>query len=185
MSKFNPSSLFTGVKAGAMNSYAILSNLYSDGLTKKNLTKALSDTNLLTSQYGTTFASYLSQNFGTYDKNSDGVLSADEVQKLMTQISAKGLTRDQVTSLGSMAGISADSQAMILEHFSEMDTNSDGYVSSGEAQAYVLQSKLQNQKIQDENKSIAHTSLFYGEDNAEDKMRSSLLSYKWMQDDSN
>ena len=183
MSKFNATSLFTGVKAGAMNSYAILSNLYSDGLTRKNLSKALSDKNVLTSQYGTTFASYLSQNFANYDKNNDGILSATEVEKLMTQISTKGLTRDQVTSLGGMAGISSDAQATIMEHFSEMDTNADGYVSSGEAQAYVLQSKLQNQKIKDENKAIAHTSLFYGDDDGEDKMRSSLLSYKWMQDD--
>lgn len=183
MSKFNASSLFAGVNAGVTNSYAILSNLYSDGLTQKNLTKALSNTNLLTSQYGTTFASYLSNNFATLDKNKDGTLSAKEVDKLMTQISNKGLTRDQVTSLGGMAGVSSDAQGMILQHFDEMDTNGDGYVSSGEAQAYILQSKLENQKIKDENRAIAHTSLFYGEDNAEDKMRSSLLSYKWMQDD--
>ena len=40
MSKLSGSSLFTGVNAGVANSYAILSNLYSDGLTQKNLTKS-------------------------------------------------------------------------------------------------------------------------------------------------
>ena len=40
MSKLSGSSLFTGVNAGVANSYAILSNLYSDGSTQKNLTKS-------------------------------------------------------------------------------------------------------------------------------------------------
>ena len=84
MSKLSGSSLFTAVNAGVSNSYAILSNLYSDGLTQTNLSKALSNNNLLTSQYGTTFASYLTQNFSSLDKNSDGTLSADEVQKYFT-----------------------------------------------------------------------------------------------------
>ena len=61
MSKLSGSSLFTGVNAGVANSYAILSNLYSDGLTQKNLTKSLSNNSVLTSQYGTTFASYIAQ----------------------------------------------------------------------------------------------------------------------------
>ena len=69
MTNFSASSLFAGVNAGVMNSYAVLSNLYKDGLTQKNLSQAMTNTNLLTSSYGTTFASYLSQNFGRLDKN--------------------------------------------------------------------------------------------------------------------
>ena len=41
MAKLNGSSLFAGINAGVTNSYAILSNLYSDGLTQKNLSKAI------------------------------------------------------------------------------------------------------------------------------------------------
>lgn len=182
MSTFSASSLFAGVNAGITNSYAILSNMYSDGLTQKNLTKAMSNTSLLTSTYGTTFASYLSQNFGTLDKNNDGTLSASEVQTLMTQMSSRGLTRAQITSLGGMSGVSADTQATIIDHFNDIDTNHDGYVNSSEVQAYILQSKLENQKLKDQQKMINRTSLFYGDDNADDTA-SSLLSYKWIQDD--
>jgi Ca2+-binding EF-hand superfamily protein len=183
MSTFSASSLFTGVSAGVTNSYAILSNLYTDGLTQKNLSKALTNTSVLTSSYGSTFASYLSQNFSSLDTNNDGTLSASEVQSLMTQISNKGLTRSQVSSLGSMSGVSASTQATILDHFSDMDTNNDGYVSSSEVQSYILQSKLENQKIKDRNNMINRTSLFYGDDDADTDSTSSLLSYKWIQDD--
>ena len=162
MSTFSASSLFAGINAGVTNSYAILSNMYSGGLTQKNL----------------------SQNFGTLDKNNDGTLSTNEVQKLMTQMSTRGLTRDQVTSLGGMSGISADTQATIIDHFNDIDSNHDGYVSSAEVQGYILQSKLKNQKVKDQQKMINRTSLFYGDDNASDSA-SSLLSYKWIQDDTN
>lgn len=183
MATFSASSLFAGVNAGITNSYAILSNMYSDGLTQKNLSKAMTNTTLLTSTYGTTFASYLSQNFGTLDKNNDGTLSADEVQTLMTQMSTRGLTRDQVTTLGGMSGVSASTQATIIDHFNDIDTNHDGYVNSSEVQNYILQSKLENQKIKDTNKRISNTSLFYGNENSDSDSTSSLLSYKWIQDD--
>lgn len=182
MAKLNGSSLFAGINAGVTNSYAILSNLYSDGLTQKNLSQAMSNQNVLTNQYGTTFASYLSQNFSSLDKNSDGTLSTDEVQNLMSQIASQGLTRDQVQSLGGMSGISASTQATVLEHFDEIDTNHDGYVSTGEIQGYTLQSKLENRKNKDRNKMINNLSMFYGNENADDKT-SSLLSYKWLQDE--
>lgn len=181
MTNFSGSSLFAGVNAGVANSYAILSNLYSDGLTQSNLTNALSNTNLITSQYGTTFASYLNKNFASLDKNSDGTLGAEEVQKLMNTMSTQGLTRDQINSLGGMSGISASTQATILDHFNEIDTNHDGYVSSGEVQGYILQSKIENRKIDDMQKMINKTSMFYGDDNASDT-GSSLLSYKWLQE---
>ncbi len=182
MANFSASSLFAGVNAGVRNSYAVLSNMYSDGLTQKNLSKAMTNTTLLQSPYGTTFASYLSQNFGTLDKDGNGKLSGKEVDKLMTQMTNKGLSRDQITSLGGMSGISANTQSMIMDHFNDIDTNHDGYVNSAEVQAYVLQSKLENKKQEDNQKMINRTSLFYGDDKA-DSTYTSLISYKWLQDD--
>ncbi len=184
MANFSASSLFAGVNAGVQNSYAILSNLYSGGLTQKNLSQAMTNTSLLASPYGTTFASYLSQNFATLDKNGNGKLSQKEVNKLMTQISNRGLTRDQVSSLGGMSGMSANAQATVLDHFTDIDTNHDGYVSSAEVQAYILQSKIENKKQKDTNHMINKTSLFYGDENKDDDS-TSLLSYKWIQDDNN
>ena len=183
MANLSASSLFAGVNSGITNSYAVLSHMYSGGLTQKNLAKAMTNTNLLQTSYGTTFAQYLSQNFGTLDKNGDGTLSTKEVNKLLNQVSSKGLTREQVSSLGGMSGISANAQATVLDHFNEIDTNHDGYVSSGEVQAYILQSKIENKKENDRTKMINRTSLFYANENASDES-TSLLSYKWLQDES-
>ena len=182
MANFSATSLFAGVNAGVRNSYAVLSNMYSDGLTQKNLTKALTNTTLLQSPYGTTFASYLSQNFGTLDKDGNGKLSSKEVDKLMNQMTNKGLSRDQISSLGAMSGMSASTQSTVLDHFNEIDTNHDGYVNSAEVQAYILQSKIENRKLEDTQKMINKTSLFYGDDKA-DNTYTSLVSYKWLQED--
>ena len=158
----NGTSLITGIQAGMSNSYAILSNLYKDGLNQNNLVEAMGNSTLLTSTggMGATFASYLSQNFGTLDKNGDGTLSTNEVQTLMTQIANQGLTRQQITQLGGMSGISADMQGTILDHFSEIDTNHDGKVTAGEIQAYNLTSKMAKRKVEDENTMIKNTSIF-------------------------
>lgn len=179
----NGTSLITGIQAGMSNSYSILANLYKDGLTQTNLVEALGNTTLLTSTggVGATFASYLSQNFGTLDKNADGTLSSAEVQKLMTQVANQGLTRQQITQLGGMSGISADMQGTILDHFTEIDTNHDGKVTAGEIQGYNLTSKMAKRKVEDENKMIKNTSIFYGDEDKE--FSSSLLSYKWLNDD--
>ena len=69
----------------------------------------------------------------------------------------------------------------MLDTINEIDTNHDGYVSSGEVQGYILQSKIENRKIDDMQKMINKTSMFYGDDNASDT-GSSLLSYKWLQE---
>lgn len=182
-SYLNGKSLITGIQAGMSNSYAILANLYKDGITQSNLVEAMGNSTLLTSTggRGATFASYLSQNFGNLDKNNDGTLSTSEVQTLMTQIANQGLTRQQITQLGGMSGISADMQGTILDHFSEIDTNHDGKVTSGEIQAYNLTSKMAKRKVDDENKMIKNTSIFYGDEDKE--FSSSLLSYKWLNED--
>jgi len=184
MSKYlNGTSLLTGIQAGMSNSYSMLSGLYKDGLTQTNLVEAMGNSQLITSTggVGSTFASYLNQNFGTLDKNSDGTLSANEVQNLMTQIANQGLTRAQITQLGSMSGISADMQGTILDHFTEIDTNKDGKVTAGEIQAYNLTSKMEKRKVEDENRMIKNSSIFYGDEDKE--FSSSLLSYKWLNED--
>lgn len=184
-SYLNGTSLLTGIQAGMSNSYAIISNLYKDGVTQQNLVSAMGNTNLLmsTGGMGATFASYLSQNFGTIDKNADGVIGSDEIQTIMGQMSTQGLTRQQIMQLGSMSGISTDMQGTILDHFTEIDTNHDGKVSAGEIQAYNLTSKMEQRKVDDENTMIKNTSIFYGDEDKE--FSSSLLSYKWLKDDNN
>ncbi len=179
-SYLNGRSLITGIQTGMQSSFAILSGLYKDGITQQNLVESMGNSDFLraTGTMGTTFASYLSQNFGTLDKNSDGIIGADEMQQQLSLMSSQGLTRQQITQLGAMSGISADMQSEILNHFTEIDTNHDGKVSSGEIQAYNLTSKKEQRRVEDENNMIKNTSIFYGDEDKE--FSSSLLSYKWI-----
>ena len=83
--RLDGSSLFSGINAGLANSFALLSSQYSDGLTLENLNKALTNTNVTNTTYGSTFASYLTTNFNSVDKNADGTISADEIQMLRSE----------------------------------------------------------------------------------------------------
>ena len=44
--RLNGQSLFTGINAGLTNSFTLLSNQYTDGLTLENLQKSLTNTNI-------------------------------------------------------------------------------------------------------------------------------------------
>ena len=81
--RLDGTSMFTGINSGLTNIFAQLSGQYSDGITLENLNKALTNTNITNTTYGSTFASYLTTNFNSIDKDRDGVISASEVQNRM------------------------------------------------------------------------------------------------------
>ena len=103
--RLDGSSLFSGINSGLTNSFSLLSSQYTDGLTLENINKALTNTNVTNTLYGSTFASYLSSNFNSIDKNGDGQISADEIQTLMNNMATQGLTREQIMSLGASSGL--------------------------------------------------------------------------------
>lgn len=178
--RLDGTSMFTGINSGLTNAFAQLSSQYSDGVTLENLNKALTNSNYLNnSAYNSTFASYLTNNFNNIDSNKDGTLSADEVQKLMSQMATQGLTREQIISLAGSSGISSSLQETVLNHFDQIDKNHDGKVSNQEMQAYGVESDLQKQKTADRNRLVSNMSLFYDVDSVSD---SSLLDYRYLED---
>ncbi len=181
--RLNGSSLFTGINAGISNSFSILSSQYTEGITRENLNKALTNTNVTNTAYGATFASYLTNNFNSVDVNHDGKISADEVQKLMNNIATQGLTRDQIISLGAANGMTNSLQETVLAHFDDIDTNHDGKVTSQEISQYGVNSKLEKQKTADKNRIVNNMSIFYGSDNS-DKYEGSLLDYRYLDNES-
>lgn len=161
MSKYlSGTSIYTAVNSGLANSYNMLSGLYSDGVTLENLTAAMNNSSVLQSSYGATFASYMINNFASIDKDNDGILSADDVQAYMNNISSQGLTQEQISTLGSTMGIPQSLQETVLAHFDEIDFNKDGKVTNAEIQAYSIQSDLDKQKIDDINRTVNRMSLF-------------------------
>ena len=175
------SSLFSGINAGLTNSFSLLSSQYSDGLTLENLNAALTNTNVTNTSYGSTFASYLTTNFNSVDKNGDGTISADEIQTLMNNMATQGLTREQIMSLGASSGMSSSLQETVLSHFDDIDANHDGKVTNAEINAYGVNSDIEKQKIEDRNRIVNNMSMFYGDDLTE--YEGSIMDYRYLDDD--
>lgn len=179
--RLDGSSLFSGINAGLTNSFSLLSSQYSDGLTLENLNAALTNTNITNTSYGATFASYLTNNFNSVDKNGDGKISADEIQTLMNNMATQGLTREQIMSLGASSGMSSSLQETVLSHFDDIDANHDGKVTNAEINAYGVNSDIEKQKIEDRNRIVNNMSMFYGDDLTE--YEGSMLDYRYLDDD--
>ena len=179
--RLDGSSLFSGINAGLTNSFALLSSQYEDGLTLENLNKSLTNTNITNTAYGSTFASYLTNNFNSIDSNSDGTISADEIQRLMSNMATQGLTREQIMSLGASSGMSTSLQETVLSHFDDIDTNKDGKVTNQEINAYGVNSEIEKQKIEDRNRIIKNILLFYSNDINE--YEESMMDYRYLDDE--
>ena len=181
--RLDGTSMFTGINSGLTNAFTQLTGQYGDGITLENLNKALTNSNFLTnSTTNASFASYMTNNFATIDSDSDGKISANEIQNLMSQMATQGLTREQIVSLAGSSGLSTSLQETVLKHFDEIDKNKDGKVTNQEIQAYGIDSDLAKQKTADANRLVTNMSLFH---DAGDISDTSLLDYKYLDDDNN
>ena len=177
--RLDGTSMITGINSGFTNSFAQLSGQYSDGLTLENLSKALTNTNITNTPNGATFASYMTNNFNSIDTDKDGVISASEIQNLMSRMATQGLTREQIMALAGSSGLTS-LQETVLSHFDDIDKNHDGKITNQEIQAYGVESDFEKQKIADRNNMINNMSLFYGSDT---KYEGSMLDYRYLEDD--
>jgi Ca2+-binding EF-hand superfamily protein len=163
------------------NAFAQLTGQYSDGVTIENLNKALTNSNYINnSGVNATFASYMTNNFSAIDSDSDGKISANEIQNLMSQMATQGLTREQIMALAGSSGMSTSLQETVLNHFDQIDKNKDGKVTNQEIQAFGVESDLEKQKTADRNRIVSNMSMFYDVDTVSD---SSLLDYRYLSDD--
>jgi hypothetical protein len=181
--RLDGTSMFTGINAGLTNAFSQLSGQYSDGVTVENLNKALTNSNFINGSFANgTFASYLTSNFSAIDSDANGSISASEIQDLMSNIATQGLTREQIMTLGTSAGMSSSLQETVLNHFNEIDKNKDGKVTNQEIQAFGVESDLEKQKLADRNRLVSGMSMFYDIDKPSD---SSLLDYRYLDNDNN
>ncbi len=173
------SSIISSISSNLTNTYSYLASLYpEDGVTYKNITAARNDSsNYLT--LNQSFASYLQSNFSTFDKDGDGVISADEMNSVTNTIASSGVSRAELTQLAASGAYSSDMVSKILDNFDEIDTNHDGRVTSAEISAYTYSCNKQ-EKLDEENyKKATGTSIFYSDDSSTDVSSYSILSYKY------
>lgn len=176
-------SLFSGVTAGLLNTYSVLSQSSTTGVTLSTISSAMSNSNYA-NLLNPTFASYISTNFSSLDADRDGVLSSAELSNLTNSISQSGLTAAQLSQLGPACGISGQTLEQVLQHFAEIDKNGDGKVTAAEIESYKLEANLEKEKTKYRNKMAADQSIFYGDENIDSNDASSLLSYKYWNDGS-
>lgn len=173
------SSIISNISSGLNNTYAYLSSLYpKDGVTYENITAARNDTtNYLT--LNQSFASYMQNNFASFDKDGDGVISAKEMNNLTNTISTAGVSRNELSQLAASGAYSSDMVNKILENFDQMDTNHDGRVTSAEISSFSYSCNKQ-EKIDEENyKKATDMSVFYGDENSSEPSSYSILSYRY------
>lgn len=185
MANYNSNSLFSGIYAGLTNTYSYLASQYPNGLTLDNIVEARSDSSK-TQYINPTFASYLQNNFANID-DGDGTITAEEMQKFTSQMSAKGLTKAELTQMyaSGASGLSADTINNILEHFDNMDTNHDGRLTSAEISAYSVNSAKMEKEDEFNNKFATDMSVFYGSESSSTDGTYSMLSYRYKNSNSN
>lgn len=180
----NGSSLLTGITSGLTSTYSLIAQHYSGGVTLESIAAAKTNTTTASS-LNQSFASYLETNFSSLDKDGDGKITSTEISNLTNSMATTGMTREQLTQLGSAAGLSGDALSEVLDHFSEIDANHDGKVTTAEISSYKLTAASEKKKTEFANKAATNMSVFYGDDNANSADSSSLLDYKYSNNNSN
>ena len=174
------SSIIASLSSNLTNTYSYLASLYPDeGVTYKNITEARNDnSNYLT--LNQSFASYLQTNFSSFDKDGDGVISANEMTDITNTISTSGVSRAELSQLSASGAYSPEQIGKILDNFDAIDSNGDGRVTSAEISAYTC-SCAKQEKVDEENyRKATQMSVFYGDDSSsEDVSTYSILSYKY------
>ena len=177
MSVLSGSSLISTAVSGLTNAYGILSSQNSDGagLQVSNLTNL--STTVINQLGGTSnsFVSYLTSNFGSMDKNNDGVVSPDELTSATNALQTQGLTKEQISNLcANMSG--STNYSTVLEYFDQIDTNNDGKVTDAEIRAYSY--KAQRQKLDTELNGVkaSNMSVYYTDDSDYGKTPTSLVN---------
>ena len=186
MANYNGNSLLSGIYTGLTNTYSYLASKNPDGVTLDSITKARTDPTP-NPYLNPTFASYLQTNFGSIDKDGDGIISSDEMSNLTNRMSAQGLTKEELTQMyaSGASGLSTDTINNILEHFDEMDTNHDGRITSAEISAYNVNSARMEKEDEFNNKFATNMSVFYGSESSATDGTYSMLSYKYKSKNSN
>lgn len=181
MGTLNGSSLINGITSGLTSTYSVIANSAgTSGVTLDSILAARSNSNLSTT-LNQSFASYLQTNFSTLDKDKDGILSASELSNTTNMMNTTGMTQAQLTQLGLLSGLSTEALQEVLAHFSDIDTNGDGKVTTAEINAYNLTSAKEKKETEFRNKFASNMSVYYGEETSSTPDSSSLLSYRYLQ----
>lgn len=120
--------------------------------------------NLINSQ----FRAYLTSNFGKFDKNGNGEISADELQSYTNNMSSQGMTLDEITQLCAQYNGSNSLLETVMANFNEIDKNHDGKVTDNEIKAFGLEEEIDKMKDEYARFNPKAMSIFYSASESEE-----------------
>lgn len=113
------------------------------------------------------FAQFLEQNFQKINSNQDDNLSVEELNKMVSTITEKGFSYEQLLSITSQGNLSEKTKAMldnVVSNFQRVDTNGDGKLSSAEIDTYNHDKEVEKKKDKLSEVKSTNFSMFYGDD---------------------
>jgi len=157
--KTQATGIFTAAQSGLQSAlnYLYLNN--KEGVDRKTLNNAMYST----AGSNSPFFQMISGQFATLDKDNNGNLSADEANKMITDLSS-GLTRDQIAQLRAQGSIDNDLANKIISNFSKMDTHGAGRVSEAEINAFCIDEDILSKRNEQKDLMIKNMSLYYDTD---------------------
>jgi len=164
--RLRASQLYTGTLYSLQRVYNLLNKDNLDGVSKSDLSNY---SNLAT--YDLPFVQFLQQNMNLIDKNSDKIISQDELNQMFQSIQQNGYTYSQLVALSTstVSGIDSSLLSTVLANFNKIDANGDGKVSQAEINAYNLKTEITERKDEfDQFKSESFSIFYSGSESSDD-----------------
>lgn len=175
MSILNGQSLLASAMAGLSSTYSTLMSNHSSsgkGLSLDDLSN-ISNSTLMSLGSNYSFLQYITNNFSSLDKDGDGEITGNDLNKVMNTMQSQGLTYSQIQSLCATGNGDTSLLSTVLTYFNKIDANGDGRVTGEEitkfsydCQRYDVEAKYKSYKA-------SNTSLYYN-DGVEDDTSSVL-----------
>jgi len=172
--KLNGQGLFTQAIYGLNSTYAnLMTGNTNGGLSLTDISNPSDSVNKNNLNWN--FSYYMMQNFATMDKDANGILTQEELNNAINNISTDGLTYEQVCQLcyNGSANTLLDT---VMTHFNDIDKNHDGRVTNAEIAAYGVTSEKEEMEKKYKTFDSDSFSVFYSDSvSTSDSTESSIL----------
>lgn len=179
MSILNGQSLLASAMSGLTNTYSTLMNDKTStgkGLTLDDLSNVSTST-MANLGYNYTFLQYLTNNFGSLDKDGDGEINGNDMQNLMKTMQSKGFTYNELQTLCANNNTDSSLYSTVLQYFHQIDANGDGRVTSDEITRFSFDCQREEALSKYKSFKASSASLYYS-DGVEDDTSSVLDSLR-------
>lgn len=182
MSLLNGQALISQALYGINNTYSLLAQNSSGGLSLKDITNP-SDEKKQQLGYNTSFSQFLANNFSAMDRDGDGKITQQDVSDLTEKMAQHGLSYNEIVQLCSTGGGNSTLMNTVLTYFSKIDKNGDGRVTNAEIQSFGIEAEEEKMKTKYKSFKSSDMTVFYGNDDSSSEEPSSLIDNLYPSDE--